>query len=135
EFVSGFSNDVNLGQIGVIQQSSAVVMHVTIEGGAVDAQNLKWRGTALEKFDGQRWYGSNWVPQPLIRSIDGSFNLSAYRQYWSRRFREDVARRYRTVRYRVLMEPLGMTVFFLAPTPDFLFGNYRSVTVDAAGAV
>src|SRR4029077_12226149 len=74
EFVTGFSNEVNLGQIGVIQQSSTVVMHVTIEGGEVDPLSLKWRGTSLELFDGHRWTASNILPLTVSHSIEG-FNL------------------------------------------------------------
>jgi hypothetical protein len=33
------------------------------------------------------------------------------------------------------MEPIGTEVFFLAPTPSILRGNYRYVTMDRAGAV
>ena len=41
----------------------------------------------------------------------------------------------RSIRYRVLMEPLGTNVFFLAERPQSLKGNFRRVSTDAGGAV
>jgi protein-glutamine gamma-glutamyltransferase len=41
----------------------------------------------------------------------------------------------RSIRYRVLMEPIGTNVFFLAERPQRLTGNFRQVSMDAGGAV
>jgi hypothetical protein len=51
----GFSNEVTLGQLGEIKQSSAPVMHVKREfrEGLLD---VRWRGAALTQFDGKRWF-------------------------------------------------------------------------------
>src|SRR3954467_8253315 len=55
QFISGFSDTVELGQIGQIQQSSIVVMHVNIAGDTTGRHQLLWRGVALNLFDGLRW--------------------------------------------------------------------------------
>src|SRR3954470_13054753 len=55
QFVSGFSESVELGQIGQIQQSSIVVMHVQIAGDTTGRHILLWRGVALSLFDGRKW--------------------------------------------------------------------------------
>ncbi len=39
------------------------------------------------------------------------------------------------IHYRVLMEPVGTNVFFLAATPRVLEGNYREISVDRGGGV
>ena len=52
DFSSGFSDHVQLGQIGQIQQSNAVVMHIQIDGDTVGRYDLHWRGVALAEF---RW--------------------------------------------------------------------------------
>src|SRR5205085_8911035 len=52
---SGFSDHVQLGQIGQIQQSKAVVMHIQIDGDRVGGADLHWRGVALANFDGHTW--------------------------------------------------------------------------------
>src|SRR6266581_6113781 len=52
---SGFSDRVQLGQIGQIQQSNAVVMHIQIDGDRLGGSDLHWRGVALANFDGRTW--------------------------------------------------------------------------------
>jgi protein-glutamine gamma-glutamyltransferase len=56
QFISGFSDRVELGQIGSIKQSDAIVMRVkTDRSGADTPQDLKWRGIAFDRFDGRSW--------------------------------------------------------------------------------
>ncbi len=50
----GFSNEVTLGEIGEIKQSSRPVMHVRPYSGG-GFMNVRWRGSVLSQFDGQRW--------------------------------------------------------------------------------
>ncbi len=54
--ISGFSERVRLGEIGEIKTSAAVVMKVRLsEPPARLPAGLKWRGIALERFDGRSW--------------------------------------------------------------------------------
>src|SRR5579859_5065763 len=55
DFSSGFSDHVQLGQIGEIQQSNSVVMHIKIDGDSAGRYDLHWRGVALANFDGHAW--------------------------------------------------------------------------------
>ena len=132
ELSAGFSERVELGQIGQIQQSSSVVMHVQIRGDHKGVHDLKWRGVALNYFDGRSWSGS--TRQFIIpRSADGRFVVPLeWSNPLSERERQAWARR---VHYRVLLEPLGSNVFFLAPRPESLEGVYQMVTTDGEGAV
>ena len=50
----GFTNEVTLGQIGEIKQSSTPVMHVLSQGDGF--LGVRWRGAALTHFDGKRWF-------------------------------------------------------------------------------
>ncbi len=52
---TGFSDTVRLGGIGTIQQNDAVVMRVRVEEGEVPSNLIRWRGVALDTFDGQSW--------------------------------------------------------------------------------
>ncbi len=52
--MTGFTNDVELGQIGTIKQDSELVMRVKT-GKPVGDPMLRWRGIALTNFDGKRW--------------------------------------------------------------------------------
>src|SRR5215469_9668941 len=123
----GFSDRVQLGQIGQIQQSSAVVMHVQIDGDSHGAYDLKWRGVALGIFDGKTWSNrSEQTPLPTLE--EGHYVL------W-RPSALPGNRAIRPVHYRVLMEPIGTNIFFLAGRPHYLSGNYRSVAVDRTGSV
>jgi protein-glutamine gamma-glutamyltransferase len=125
EITTGFSDRVQLGRIGEIQQSGALVMHIQIDGDTHGAFDLKWRGVALSLFDGTTW--SNSYEHRLVpRSPGGQFLLSSSRE-----------KRLGThfIHYRVLMEPIANNVFFLAPEALSLGGNYRLVTRDDAGAV
>ncbi len=130
DIATGFSDEVRLGRIGQIQQSSALVMHIQIDGDAGGAYDLKWRGVSLNIFDGKTWsnpHEQHFMPHPL----DGRFVLSMITR--ASRSGADVPAR--TVHYRVLMEPVASNVFFLAPSPLTLEGNYRLIATDAGGAV
>jgi len=128
---TGFSDHVQLGRIGQIQQSNAVVMHVEIENDLQGVYDLKWRGVALSTFDGHAWTNSFDQTQ-LLPSADGSYRLAPLSKLNPR---DASAVTERTIRYRVLMEPLGTNVFFLADQPLRLRGNFRQVSMDSGGAV
>ena len=71
---SGFSDHVQLGQIGQIQQSNAVVMHIQIDGDSVGRYDLHWRGVTLADFDGHTW--SNPRDQFILQhQPDNSFKV------------------------------------------------------------
>ena len=55
DYSTGFSDRVELGGIGQIQQSDAVVMHIQIDGDKRGQYALHWRGVALANFDGTTW--------------------------------------------------------------------------------
>lgn len=130
---SGFSDRVQLGKIGEIQLSNAVVMHIQIDGDRVGGSDLHWRGVALADFDGRTW--SNPKEQFFLRrQPNNSFQVpqsnADLRSYAS----SNLAREH-VIHYRVLMEPIGTNVFFLAPWARSVSGDYRLVAADSSGAV
>ncbi len=127
EISTGFSDTVELGRIGEIQQSGSVVMHIQIEGDKQGSFDLKWRGIALGNFDGRVW-SNNRDQQPLFPQGEGHFVLPPPGAGFLRTALHPIS-------YRVLMEPLGINVFFLAATPESLDGHYGRVAIDDAGAV
>ncbi|HEV2396325.1 MAG TPA: DUF3488 and transglutaminase-like domain-containing protein [Candidatus Sulfotelmatobacter sp.] len=134
DFSSGFSDHVQLGRIGQIQQSNAVVMHVQIEGDDKGLYDLHWRGVSLADFDGHSW--SNRRDQYLLsRQPDSSFGLPRNDDSGTRSYAASVLARQKMIRYRVLMEPIGTNVFFLAPWGRSLRGDYRLLAGDSGGAV
>jgi hypothetical protein len=56
--MTGFSDSVELGQIGEIKKNNSVVMRLQT-GGPVNYPLLRWRGIALSTFDGKRWYAKD----------------------------------------------------------------------------
>src|SRR5580693_7551791 len=130
DFSTGFSDQVQLGRIGQIQQSNAVVMHIQIDGDRDGKYALDWRGVALAKFDGKNW--SNPREQSVLyREADGSFRIPLVGQGVARA----VTARDHLIHYRVLMEPIGTNVFFLAPWARRVKGAYRTLQIDDGGAV
>ena len=138
---SGFSDHVQLGQIGQIQQSSALVMHIEIDGDRVGGSDLHWRGVALADFDGHTWSNSR-DGSYLQRRSDNSFVVqpdivaprSSMASYATSSAAQSMVRQH-VIHYRVLMEPIGTNVFFLAPWARSVSGNYRMLGMDSGGAV
>jgi hypothetical protein len=128
DLTTGFSDHVELGSIGRIQQSSSVVMHIRVDGDKNGSFDLKWRGITLNLFDGRTWLDSH-GKYAALRLPDGRFALRP----------EDgklgSARSSQSIHYRILMEPMGSSVFFLAPTATTLRGEFRIVAQDDGGAV
>ena len=79
EITTGFSDTVELGRIGEIQQSGSVVMHIQIDGDDRGSFDLKWRGVALSNFDGRTW-SNNREQHPLLPAAGRTFRLAAARR-------------------------------------------------------
>jgi protein-glutamine gamma-glutamyltransferase len=133
DFASGFSDHVQLGEIGQIQQSNSVVMHIQIEGDNIGRYDLHWRGIALSDFDGHMW--SNAREQFLLRRRgDDSFAVPRPDSLGQALASLNVGNE-NLIHYRVLMEPIGTNVFFLAPWARSVSGEYRMLSGDFGGSV
>ncbi len=127
--ISGFSDDVELGQIGEIKRSSSVVMRIEVEGDPKAAQSMHWRGIALTNFDGRRWYDQEHAPFAVSQGPDGWLSLD---RQASRTPRGE--RRYtELLRYTVLLEPMASDALFVAAEPERLRGQFVT-DANAGGA-
>ena len=133
ELSSGFSDRVQLGKIGEIQQSNAVVMHVQIDGDTVGQSDLHWRGVSLAEFDGRTW--TNPKEQFFMRRLPNNSFLVPIPNTDLPRYSAAVLSREHMIHYRVLLEPIGTNIFFLAPWAHSVTGNYRLLAADSGGAV
>jgi len=131
DLTTGFSDHVELGGIGRIQQSNALVMHIAIDGDKTGAFDLKWRGISLNLFDGRTWSNSH-AKYLTPGSPGGKFVL---RDTQNLPKASQDPKLVRSIHYRVLMEPIGTNVFFLAPRASRVSGTYRLLSADSAGAV
>ena len=127
DFSTGFSDRVELGRIGQIQQSKTVMLHVQIAGDTTGGSPLKLRGVVLNSFDGRTWSNTR-NKVPLLRGSDGQFDLASHES-------KTLAAQGARIHYRVMLEPFLSEVFFLLANPQKLDGNYRAIGQDTAGNV
>jgi hypothetical protein len=107
-FLPGFSNQVNLGDIGQIKTSSRPMMHIRIES-AQAVGPMKWRGAALSDFDGKRWTNPSRKGE-TIPVENGHVVLTA----------PGVHPPGRRINYHVELEALENDTLFFAGTPEIL---------------
>src|SRR5579872_3543343 len=120
--MTGFTDNVELGEIGVIKQSSEVVMRIRVQGDdAARAQEIHWRGMILTNFDGKRWFTP--ATDSIVVTPDGS---GAYQLGVS----PLPADSYYLLRYTVLMEPIATDAIFVAARPTTIWGRFGA---DAEG--
>jgi transglutaminase-like putative cysteine protease len=120
--VSGFTDSVQLGEIGQVKLSSAIVMHARQISGTPFAV-VKWRGIALDQFDGHNWFKTDRKRFPLRGSIDGQFWLHPVGQ------RRDAAR------YEILLEPLATNALFGPHQVRAMNGRMQSLEYDSDDSV
>jgi transglutaminase-like putative cysteine protease len=116
--ISGFNDDVELGEIGEIKKSSAVVMRINVEGGPEAATGVHWGGIALTTFDGRRWYNGSHDPNVIKPdSESGWFPLDT----------SEVAKRRigRRIQYTVLLEPIASTALFFTNQAESVRGRFN----------
>lgn len=107
-FLPGFSNQVNLGDIGEIKTSSRPMMHVRIWS-AQAVGPLKWRGAVLSEFDGRRWTNPSRKPD-MIPVENEHVVLSPV----------ELRPPGRRINYHVSLEALENDALFFAGTPETL---------------
>jgi protein-glutamine gamma-glutamyltransferase len=113
--MTGFSDDVALGEIGRIKKNTAVVMRVRIEGDPARAADVHWRGIVLTNFDGKRWFTPAHFQTFLGPDATGDYLMN----------RQPLPRgEYATLRYTVLMEPLATDALFVVAEPVQLRGRF-----------
>ena len=129
--VSGFRDNIQLGGIGRIQQSTQVVMHLQINGDHSEFDG-KLRGTVLSRFDGRSWADSPRYMN-ILSSRVGRYDISnetlAADPYLERVSGSRISR---MMTYRILMEPTLSTVLFLAKGTLEFEGNFRQIAYDSA---
>ncbi len=113
--MSGFSDNVELGQIGEIKQSSTVVMRVKT-GQRVEYPLLRWRGIALTTFDGHRWYSHDRNAEAVSPDVSGWIYLAN-----AQNFEAPPAV---NLRYTVLLQPMVSDAIFAPSNLVALRGQF-----------
>jgi transglutaminase-like putative cysteine protease len=117
--MTGFSDNITLGEIGQIKQSSAVVMRIHVEGDPARASDVHWRGIVLTDFDGKRWFTPAHDQIVLSPNPDGEFRFAALPLSSGNSS---------PLRYTVLMEPVATDAVFIAPHLEALRGRFANDT-------
>ena len=127
--VSGFSDHVELGAFGEIEADSTVVMRVHLKewhGGSGRPErltNLRWRGMALDAFDGRAWTVSRTTLRlTLRRQLPVPF---AVHQYYGGP----------VLTQEIYLEPIGSEMIFGAARVLRLHGRSEFVTLDDLGNI
>ena len=125
----GFSDNVLLGQIGELKASDEIFMHVRIDHlGDGRATDLRWRGVALDEFNGKAWKNSNTISRAERRVSDTGFFKLGTKVGTT----EDVGR---LTAQTFIIEPVDTPVVFAAPRVLALQAEVRAITVDAEGGL
>src|ERR1043166_2174073 len=121
----GFSDRVTLGDIGRLNESNQLVMRVRVEGpGASQPGGLRWRGVALDRFDGRHWFQSNDARATYPAAEGGDlFRLGTT---------EDLSR---VTTQTFFVEPIDTPVLFAAPRAVALQGAFPYVRRDRDDAL
>jgi hypothetical protein len=124
--ISGFTDDVELGEIGEIKQSSALVMRIKVDGGPALARDVHWRGIALTTFDGRRWFSEAHDPMALSQGADGWISLAG---------KTPTAGRFsQPLHYTVFLEPLASDALFVAAEPERIRGQFMGESLPGGRA-
>jgi hypothetical protein len=113
--MTGFSDNVTLGEIGEIKKNTAVVLRIRVDGNPAQAQDVHWRGIVLTNFDGTRWFTPAQDNIVLMPSYEGNYWLGA----------SGLPRgNFYQLHYTVLMEPIATDAIFLAPRTQIVSGKF-----------
>jgi transglutaminase-like putative cysteine protease len=126
---SGFSEMVNLGEIGPIKRDPSVVMRVELSDGiSHETGRFYMRGVAFDQYDGRTWTNRLNYRQSMSEDANGTFVLRRNRAPAPSRLGEPI-------RQNVLLEPLDTPVLFTAPFVEEVSGKFPSVQSDFTGSV
>ena len=124
--MTGFSENVELGQIGEIKKSSSVVMRVETEK-PIGYDLLRWRGIALTTFDGKRWSSTQARGEALRPGPDGWIHTPEAAQAKSSSEQ--------TIRYTVYLEPVATDAVFVPGKAISLQGNFSGGATNSFAAL
>ncbi len=126
--VTGFSESVNLSDLGKIKRSNMVVMRIKPQGDPRRFQGVYWRGVALARFSGRTWYNESWAGLTRVEPLwQGRFVLPPV---------PGVSRRnHRLLNYQVLLAGVSSGVLFAAAQPIEISGGIAGLDMDETGSL
>ncbi len=111
----GFGQQVQLGDLGKVANDHRPVLRVRILGDD-PGPGLKWRGAALSRFDGKRWYNPA-TPVTTLAVHDRLLKLSASAPWQGGR----------RLSYEVMLDSSAADALFFAGVPELVWINLPAV--------
>lgn len=119
--VSGFSEEVDLGEIGPVKSDPTVIMRAKLswQGNPNPLPSLYWKGKVFDYFDGEAW--KNIIPSRslTLRNIGGRFLVRPYR------------RGLPILNQEIMLEPLDSSVLLTISQPNMVSGLFTGLRSDA----
>lgn len=115
---TGFSDSVNLGSIGRIQQNDQVVMRIRLEQNP-NLTFIRWRGVALDNFDNKNWRRTVTSKEVIGKDERGFFRIPP------------VSGRSVFAIQTVYLEPLDRPNIFGLARPVAIQGNFTDILRDS----
>ena len=122
--LTGFGDNVALGQIGEIKKNTAVVMRIRIDGDPTRAADMHWRGIVLTNFDGHNWSTPPQGQTVIEPNATGEYYFGAPPR---------VGDHFNPLLYTVLMEPIATDAIFIAPPLETLRGKFGADSIRPGG--
>jgi protein-glutamine gamma-glutamyltransferase len=121
----GFSDSVTLGEIGRLQQHDELVMRVRVDDVQAERnRSLRWRGVALDEFNGRGWRKSRAAGQLVQANNDrGFFQFGT------------TGGLHRLTTQTFFLEPIDTPVLFAAPRAVALQGSLPFIYFDREGGL
>jgi transglutaminase-like putative cysteine protease len=113
--LTGFSDNVALGQIGEIKKNPAVVMRIRIDGDPARASDMHWRGIVLTNFTGNSWTTPQQDQTEIEPNAGGEYLFGPPPR---------AGDRFNSMHYTVLMEPIATDAIFVAPPVQSITGKF-----------
>ena len=122
--IVGFSDAVTIGEYGRLQQSERVMMRVRVEDPyAARNLSLRWRGVALDEFDGRTWRRSS------REKVYQGRNPRNFFQFGTAESVEHLTTQ------TFFVEPVDTPVLFIAPRAVAVSGQLPFVGRDSEGGL
>jgi hypothetical protein len=124
--VTGFSDRVDLGSFGEIENDHTVIMRVYLPDERVDPAalpELRWRGVAFDQFDGRAWSTAMTPRRFVRRGASGDFGIGLARGTGP------------IVRQEIYLEPMGTDALFAVPRVLRLELRSPTMLVDDMGGL
>jgi transglutaminase-like putative cysteine protease len=121
--MSGFSNEVDLGEIGSVKRDPTVIMRVQTSRLLPEVEGIYWRGMVYDFYDGRTWQNRFGSGRTVLSEGNGVFNL-AYRQHPERALTQEI-----------ILEPLDTVVLFGVPIAIQVSGQFSDLRVNAMNSI